>query len=150
MIKIRQLRKGDIEYVKQNPLEDAVVRYPEINPDPETTYTALWNGEIVGVGGVTILWEGVGDFWIILSKNAERDGVHGIIALSAISQRVDKIIKKYKLHRAQAAIRTNFPRAIKMIEYLGFEREGLLRGYCPDGGDVWMYAKLNLRRTNND
>lgn len=142
MIEIRQLLQEDLKFVRENPLESAVKGYPAMSIDYRTSYTALWDGRIVGVGGASMMWTGVWEFWLILSKDTKLDGVHGIVAFDAIKKKVDEIIKDNKIVRAQATARVDFPKAIKMLEALGFEREGLLRRYTPDGASVYRYARI--------
>ena len=142
MIEIRQLQDGDIEYVRANPLEEAVKGYPDLPIDYRNSYTALWNRKIVGVGGISIMWSGVGELWLILSKDSKRDGMNGVIALDAIGKKVNEIIRENKIVRAQATVRIDFPKGIQMLEALGFEREGLLRRYTPDGCSVYRYSRI--------
>lgn len=142
MIEIRQLKDGDIDYVKSNPLEDAVKSYPNMQVDVQTSYTALWDGKIVGVGGASMMWKGVYEFWLILTKDSNLNGAHGIIAFDAIRKKIDEIIEDNDIKRAQATARLDFPKAIKMLEALGFQREGLLRRYTPDGASVYRYSRI--------
>ena len=46
----------------------------------------------------------------------------------------------YKLQRVQATVLKENKKAIKWIEFLGFEREGLMRKYV--GGDHYLYARV--------
>lgn len=142
MMEIRPLQKGDIEYVKVNPLEGAVKNYPDIPVDPKTSYTALWDGKIVGVFGILIMWKGVGELWLILTKDSNRKGAHGLVALDIIRKKVDEIIKDNNIVRAQATVRVDFPKGIQMLVVLGFEVEGRLRKYTPDGCDVYRFARI--------
>lgn len=138
MIEIRELQDGDLEYVRQNPLEDAVKNYPEMHPQ-KPSYTGLIDGKIVGVGGVTVLWEGVGEGWLILTKDVLK---HKTTAYNCIYRMTKKIIEECNLTRIQAVVRVDFPQAMKMMERLGFRREGYLRKYCPDGCNVWLYGRV--------
>ena len=142
MIEIRKLQDGDIEYVKANPLEDAVKSYPNMQVDPKTSFTALWDGVIVGVGGAAMMWKGVYEFWLMLTKDSKLDGAHGIVAFEAIRKKIDEIIEENNIVRAQAVVRLDFPRGIKMLEALGFQMEGYLKKYTPDFCDVYRYAKV--------
>lgn len=142
MIEIRALLQEDLKYVRKNPLEDAVKGYPDMPIDYKTSYTALWDGVIVGAGGASMMWKGVWEFWIILTKNSKRGGIYGITALEAIRRKIDEIIEENDIVRAQATVRLDFPKGIRMLEALGFEREGLLRRYTPDGASVYRYAKV--------
>ena len=141
MITIRDLQDGDLEYVRENPLEGAVKNYPRMIPTPPA-FTAIFEDKIVGVGGAIILWDGVGEFWLMLTADCKRDGVFGIMAFQAIKNKVDDIIEKHKLRRAQCTVRVDFPKARKMVEAIGFKLEGLMKKYCPDGCDVWLYARI--------
>jgi len=130
MIEIRQLQDGDIDYVRKNPLEDAVKNYPEMPIDYRTSYTALWDGKIVGVGGMSIMWSGVGEFWLILSKDSKLDGAHGIVAFDTIRKKVDEIIEKNNIIRAQATARLDFPRGIQMLEAFARLRRNAIPRQC--------------------
>lgn len=152
MIKIRKLQDGDIEYVRINPLEEAVKNYPEFSPDPKNSYTVILDDKIVGVGGIMILWEGVGELWLILTKDSKREGIYGLMAFDAIRKKIDEIIEECNIYRAQAPVRVDFHKAIKMMEALNFENEtpNGMKNYCPDGCDVYMYARIKKRRPNGN
>lgn len=141
MIEIRDLQNGDIEYVRENPLEGAVKNYPKMIPTPPA-FTALFEDKIVGVGGLLILWDGVGEMWLMLTADCKREGIFGIMALQAIKDKVDELIREHKMRRVQCTVRVDFPKARKMVEALGFTLEGLMRCYCPDGSDVWLFARI--------
>lgn len=138
---IRDLQDGDLEYVRENPLEGAVKNYPKMIPTPPA-FTVIFDDKIVGVGGTIILWEGVGEFWLMLTKDCKREGIFGIVAFEAIKNKVDELIKEHKIRRAQCTVRTDFPKARKMVEALGFRQEGIMLSYCPDKCDVWLYARI--------
>lgn len=139
-MEFRQTTQEDLDFVRQNPFEEAVKNYPVLTVPDKDCYTVIFQGEIVAVGGVTVLWEGVGEVWLMLTADCRKKEFFGIIALTAIQAKMEEITKN--LWRVQAIIRTDFPEAIKMIEFFGFEREGLLKQYCPDKGDIYMYAKI--------
>ena len=137
MIEIRQYQEGDIDSVRRDPLEQAVKSYPDMHPQ-DYTLTALMDGEVIGVGGIVMLWEGVAEGWILL---AEEVLDFKVATYKCLVRMVDKAIKDNNLRRLEAVIRTDFPQAVKMAERLGFNREGKKIGYCPDGQDVWIYAR---------
>lgn len=138
IIKIRQIQDGDLEWVKQSPLEEAVKNYPDICP-PNTTYTGLVDDKIVGVGGVVIFWEGVGEGWIMLRKDVLD---FKISMYKCVQRMMDLVVKHHQLKRLQVVVRTDFPQAKKMVEALGFKQEGLMTKYCPDKTDAWLYARI--------
>jgi len=105
-------------------------------------FTAIFDDKIVGVGGMIILWDGVGEMWLMLTADCKREGIFGIVAFQAIRNKVDELIKDHKMRRVQCTVRVDFPQARKMVVALGFKLEGLMREYCPDGCDVWLYARI--------
>lgn len=142
MIELRKATQEDMAYVRQNPFEGAVKNYPFMQVPDENCYTAIFDSEIVAVGGLVIKWEGVGLLWLMLTDRCRKNNVFGVIALDAIKNKMDELIEKNNLWRAEATVRTDFPQAIKMVEYFGFKREGLMRKYCPDKGDSFLYSKV--------
>lgn len=138
MIEVRELQDGDLEYARENCLEEAIKTYPQLHPQ-KPSYTALADGKIVGVGGVAILWEGVGEAWLILTRDVLTIKIQ---AYKCIKQMCKTVIEERNLRRIQATVRVDFPQANRMMQHLRFENEGILKNYCPDGCDVIMYARI--------
>ena len=141
MIVIRELKQSDMDFVRANPFEEAVKEYPNLIPAPDS-WTCLFDGEIVGIGGIIELWKGVCEVWLMLTKQARKDGIFGLIAYHTIRAKMDELIQKYQPWRVQAHVRDDFPKAIKFIESLGFEYEGIMEKYLPDKGDLRVYRKF--------
>ena len=142
MIELKPISQADLDFVRENPLEGAVKQYPYIPAPSDNAFSVYCEGELVRVGGLVVYWDGVGELWLMLTSNCKREGFHGVAALLTIRRTVDELIEKNNLWRAQATVRTDFPQACRMVEALGFEKEGLLKQYCPDKADVYMYARL--------
>jgi hypothetical protein len=51
-------------------------------------------------------------------------------------------ILKRKLRRVEITVKHDFEQGKKWAESLGFEQEGLLRKYGPNGEDYFMYARV--------
>lgn len=136
----RQGTQEDLDFVRLNPFEGAVKDYPYLEMPDENCYAVTHEGEVLGVGGLQMKWEGVGFLWLMCTVNFKTAGSHR--ALHIIKETMDNLIKKNNLHRAEAAIRVDFPQAIKMIKFFGFEREGLMRQYCPDKSDSYLYSRI--------
>lgn len=138
MITIRKATQEDLDFARQNPIEVAVKEYPRLELGG-IAKTGLVDGEIVGVGGVVIYWEGVGEGWIILSKKVLNFKIEVVMC---IKEMMEQVIVDCRLRRLQVTVRVDFPQAKKLVETLGFEQEGLMRKYLPDGTDCWIYAKI--------
>jgi hypothetical protein len=137
-MQIRPLQEDDLEYACENSLEGTVKYYPQMKPQ-ESSYTGLINDRIIGVGGVINFWEGVGELWLILTKDVLDCRVE---AYKCIKEMARLLIDENKLLRAQAHVRTDLFQANKMVEHLGFICEGKLRKYYPDGCDSYVYGKV--------
>jgi RimJ/RimL family protein N-acetyltransferase len=46
------------------------------------------------------------------------------------------------VRRIDATARADFPPAGRMLEMLGFEAEGLMKQYGPDGASHYIYARI--------
>ena len=141
-MEFRKATQEDLNFVSQNPFEGALKNYPYLEVPDDNSYTAIFEGEIVGIGGLSVIWEGVCWMWLMMTADCEKNGLNGIIAIFAIREKMEELLETNNIKRAQAAIRTDFPKAIEMIESLGFGREGLMRKYWPDSTDAYLYARI--------
>ncbi len=142
MMEFRPATQEDLVYVRENPFEGAVKNYPYMECPDDNTYCVIYESAIVAVGGVQVPWEGRGQFWLIMTAECKKFGIHGLRALYAIKEKIEELVKKNNLWRGEAAIRTDFSRAIGMIESLGFERKCLMEQYWPDKTDAYLYSKV--------
>jgi hypothetical protein len=142
MIEFKKTTQEDLDYVRLNPYEDAVKNYPYMVAPDDNCYTVIYEGSLVAVGGLCVRWEGVGLLWLILTSDCKKYGIHGVVALLAIKEKVNELIENNSLWRAEADVRVDFPQAIKMIEYLGFTRECRREQYFPDKTDGYLYSKV--------
>lgn len=140
-MEFRQATQEDLDFVRHNPFEDAVKGYPYMQCPDDNTYTGIHNSVILGVFGVQVIWEGRGQFWLMMVDDF-KEHINGMKALLIMKQKVNWLIEKNKLWRAEAIIRPDFPQAIKMIEFLGFKRESMLEKYMPDKTDGYLYVRI--------
>lgn len=142
MLEMIPIRDGDLEFVRANPFEEQVKLYPKMKPSPISSFTCMFDNEIVAVGGIIDYWQGVGEAWLIMTKQAKKHDIFGLVALTVIEKKMNELIAEHKLRRVQAEVRADFLPGIKMIEALGFGYEGTKRKYTPDGCDMRIYARL--------
>ena len=141
-MEFKKTTQEDLAFVRQNPFEGAVKGYPDMKVSDENTYTVIYENQIVAVGGMQLEWEGVGLFWLMLTADCKKYGLHGLFALDAIREKTEYLIKENNLWRAYAVVRADFPQAIKMMEFLGFKRESIMQKYMPDKTDGHLYVRI--------
>ncbi len=143
-MEFRQSTQDDLNYVRENPFEGAVKDYPYLEVPDDNCYTAIFEDQIVAVYGLQSIWEGVAWVWLIMTDDCKKEGVFGIIAIHAIRDKLEELLKDNNIRRAQARMRPDFTEAIKMIEFLGFKNETPdgMKEYFPDRGDGYLYSRL--------
>jgi len=101
---------------------------------------SVFDGEVcVFCGGVRIIWPGAGEAWLICSN----DLGHYVRELCLITPRYLKwIIEDHDLRRVQAVVQSDWTQAVRFLEKLGFDMEGVMRKYGPNGEDYIMYARV--------
>lgn len=102
-------------------------------------YSALDVDDLIWCGGVVILWQGVGEAWILCSNCIN----HYIKELYHYTKAyLDVIIAEYNLHRVHASVLSEYRAGYRFLERMGFEREGLMHKYDWQGSDYYLYARI--------
>lgn len=101
--------------------------------------TGWVNGEPQCVAGIDMLWEGVGDVWLMLTPCINKNIREGYLC---IRKGLKKLIKEHKIRRLQSYGRVDFNECHTLFKHLGFEVEGLARQYTPDGCDCILYSLI--------
>jgi RimJ/RimL family protein N-acetyltransferase len=55
---------------------------------------------------------------------------------------LDHVQEDTDLQRIQASVHTRDKQAIRYVEWLGFENEGLMKKFGPDGSDYYRFARV--------
>ncbi len=103
-------------------------------------YTGFKGYEAIAIGGVSILWPGVGEAFIFASELIKKNQCwfHKKIVRQIIA-----IEEEHGLHRIQASVRVGNLQAQKWIERLGFKSEGEMKKFGPDKTDCIRYARVS-------
>ena len=125
--RIEMLYNDDREEVKT--LEEATWKY----------VTLFDEDTILCFGGVHLLWKGVGECWIMLSNEGK---LKPLTVAKYTIKLFDDIMSKDSLVRMQASVSASDPKAISFAKWLGFEVEGLMKKYGPDGNDYYRLARI--------
>lgn len=106
-------------------------------------YTAINDTEVLIIAGIIKLWPGVGEATVYISKKYF-DGTLSlkdrIKAAKVIRRYFHLILSNMTFHRVQATVDTSFKRALRFIEYMGFDQEGLAKKFGPDKEDYMRYV----------
>jgi hypothetical protein len=144
MIKLVPFEPSHVLAMSRRPEEKENANYPGY-PEMIKKMSAAGNcysigdgDDIVSCGGISALWPGVGEAWVICSSGIWR---YARQLLTISRSLIEKIECENNLVRVQAHVKASWPAAISFVERLGFEREGLLRKYM-NGEDYLCYARL--------
>lgn len=102
----------------------------------EKGVTCLIDDRIIFCCGLKRINSGVAHVWVVPSIYCDS---HKIFTYKTIKDLLDKHADAFKLHRIQTTIEPDF---VKWIEFLGFERESVLRQVKPDKTDLYLYTKF--------
>jgi hypothetical protein len=99
-------------------------------------YTLIEDGKVLAVGGISLIWEGRGLMWSLIS-----DGLHG-----AQFFRMHRITKRFldlhPMRRIEITVDHQWPQAHRWAKLLGFKHEAYLPKYAPNGLDADQYVRL--------
>lgn len=102
-------------------------------------WTARFRGQVVGCGGVRVIWAGRGEAWAFVGDVPRRawPALHRVVL-----QVLDRLAADVPLRRIEASCCYGWPPGRRWLGMLGFTEEGLARAYGPDGRDFWRYARI--------
>jgi hypothetical protein len=110
-------------------------KYPLLGP----AWTLMIEHKPVVSSGVVIVWEGMGEAWMLLNgKMIER---YPLTVFRVIKSGLSAIIEDCRLHRIQTFVLDGHPKAHKWIQVLGFKQEAKLDGFGPDKKAYWIYGR---------
>jgi hypothetical protein len=93
------------------------------------------NGEILGIAVVAPQWENRAMALVLMSESAGRH-------FHKIHRAVNRFLDIAGFRRVEATVDVGFDAGDRWMKMLGFEFEGLMRAYRPDGADMKLYARI--------
>lgn len=138
---VRPWEPGDTQKIELQSSQEYLIQLGSIELDlSELSENALaWVVEIdnviVTIAGLSPQWENRALAWAYVSKNA---GAH----FRQIHKAVSRFLEQSEFKRIEATIDVGFDPGIRWIEMLGFEYEGYMRAFRPDGADMLLYARV--------
>jgi RimJ/RimL family protein N-acetyltransferase len=86
-----------------------------------------------------MVWGQVAEGWVIATNEMWK---YPLATAKAIKKDFARVAKEHNIQRVQTGIRKDFKQGIRFAEWLGLEREGLMRKWGFDGSDQYMYARI--------
>jgi hypothetical protein len=101
--------------------------------------TAVVNNSPLAVFGFIHYWSGMAEFWSMFDDRMRRYPK----SMTHIARQFLYIAERSEvLHRLQITVKSDDIRAYRWAKALGFEEEGLMRKFLPDGSDSYMMARI--------
>lgn len=113
-------------------------------PDPEFlaaleeekySYSLVQGDKVIACLGVIEWWEGRAEGWMFI-------GPHSLGELCYLYRAVRRFFETCPYRRVEAVVRSDFPEAQDWVKSFGFQFEGHLTAYSPEGEDMMMFAKI--------
>ena len=102
-------------------------------------FTGIFNDNPIFAAGMKMIWGQVAEGWVIATNEMWK---HPLGVAKAIKKDFARVAKENNITRVQSAIRKDFSEGQRFAEWLGLEKEGLMRKWGFDGSDQYMYARL--------
>lgn len=99
--------------------------------------SVLQHGETLGIFGATKIWNGLEEAWFLVDEVTRRYGM----AMTKVAKKF--IFLKFQedsLNRLQITVRSDDIRAYRWAKCLGFQTDGVMKQFGPDGSDFYMMA----------
>ena len=136
LLRLMDLHEQDQKHLDQMP---EYVSYLDSATKDSYGYCVLDNGRPVLCFGVSPQWYGVAELWMIPDKHLLRK--HRFIFHRGANNFMRYLMEELNLHRIHVTVLADDLRALKWIESISFQREGVLKKYTFDKKDMIMYSR---------
>lgn len=93
------------------------------------------DGEVVMIAGLAPQWTNRAIAWTLISQSAGKHFVE-------LHRYVDNFLDNSDFRRIESTVDVGFEAGHRWMKMLGFEIEGYMKAYRPDGGDMVLYARV--------
>lgn len=98
-------------------------------------FTALDGEQVLACAGVMRMWDNRDQAWALMGAESGRHFV-------AIYRGIRRFLDMHDTRRVEATVDSGFDAGHRLMRLLGFQREGCMRAYLPDGRDCDLYARV--------
>ncbi len=102
-------------------------------------FTGMVRSKPIFAAGMKIIWGQVAEGWVIATSDMWN---YPLSVAKAIKKDFARVAKEHDIERVQTAIRKDFKEGQRFAEWLGLEKEGLMKKFGFDGTDQYMYARI--------
>ena len=102
-------------------------------------FTGMVNDKPIFAAGMKMIWGQVAEGWVIASNDMWK---YPLGVAKAIKKDFARVAKEHNIKRVQSGIRKDFKEGIRFAEWLGLERECLMKNWGFDGSDQYLYARI--------
>jgi len=103
------------------------------------SFTAFAQNKPIAAGGIYLLWENVAEGWVMATNEVWN---YKLGMARHFKKKTDVLIETNKIKRLQTSVKADFWHGQKFAKWMGFEKEGLMKHYGPDGSDYIRYARI--------
>ena len=107
--------------------------------EPGLSWAGVYNEQVVVCFGVRTVWPGVGDAWLLSSPSVS---AHALSVVRSARMIFADIFKTEAFSRVHISVDSANDSAFKFAKALGFEVEGIMRQFGPDGSNYYMMARI--------
>ena len=132
---IRPFKIDDVKNLRE--FDQKLLKIAGFADDNSPSYSGFVDDEYAFSAGI-VESLGVGTVWVLTTPLVEK---YPLWFSKAVRNMLNAGKDLYKLQRIQATVLKENKKAVKWIEFLGFEREGLMRKYV--GGDHYLYSRIS-------
>lgn len=93
------------------------------------------DGKVIMIAGLAPQWTNRAVAWTLISESAGRHFVE-------LHRYVDNFLDNSDFRRVESTVDVDFEAGHRWMKMLGFEVEGYMRAYKPDGGDMVLYSRI--------
>lgn len=97
--------------------------------------TLTQDGEVLAMWGAEQAWEGRVIVWALLSQNIGR-------TMPVIHRHAVRFLERLDARRLETYVDVGFTPGHRWIKMLGFEVEGYMKSFRPNGDDMVLYARV--------
>ena len=100
-------------------------------------WTGFVDGQIAAVAGMTILWPGLGEAWLVLTPVGM---AHPVFVTRRIAKHLWAVIREHGLRRVHVDVVADHQAGLDLVRALGFTDEHRMAAYGPSGEDFIRLA----------